>query len=307
MLTTQTAVVKSRIRFWMVRFAERMGWLSFVDESVVDAYMAAATAAHSRPEAVRRIVSTAKDSVIQYSPNAFALLAKRAMDIMIAGLAVLFVSPVFLLIALLIRTDSRGPVFFVSEYVGEGGRLIRLFRFRTMVVDRGRLRAISTALDLKNEIVFRLRNDPRITRIGRILRKYSLDELPLLLSVLRGDLSLVGPRPPLASLAITQELEYSNFRGLRPGITGLWQVQSRHDPSFQQFAALNRAYAEHWSLGLDFKILIATASAISGATVRIVENSPQVFPRPEGFRRDDFEIPRRDDEWVVTLATERSL
>jgi lipopolysaccharide/colanic/teichoic acid biosynthesis glycosyltransferase len=295
----------ARIRHWMVRLAEGAGWLSFVEEGVVRDYLRAfATTQESHQ--IKRQTESKREVFASFNSGNGALIVKRAIDIVFAATTLALSVPLMLTIALSIWFDSPGPILYYSPRVGRGGRLIRVPKFRTMVCEPYRLKALAATLSQQSAPFFRLGTDPRITRVGRFLRKYSLDELPQLFNVLRGEMSLVGPRPPLASQVDGFQLPGYVLR-LQPGITGLWQVQAYDDPSFARFVELNRAYADHWSLRLDFKILASTIIIVlTGRSVRIVKNSPEVAPRPKGFRREDFAISERDDEWVEVLATAKS-
>jgi lipopolysaccharide/colanic/teichoic acid biosynthesis glycosyltransferase len=302
----RSEIAQNRLRFWIVRFAEGSGWLSFVKAEVVRAYLGAATTAPRTVPDIDRFHAELETYTFQLARAAFASLAKRALDIIASIALLIFFAPFLLACALAIRLDSHGAALFVSEYAGKGGQPIRLIRFRTMVYDRNRVSAISAALNKQGRKVFKLGSDPRITRIGRFLRRYSLDEIPQLLNVLRGDLSLVGPRPHLFGAATKSGAESVGWMDIKPGLTGLWQVQAQNDLTFERLVTLNKAYAEHWSLALDFKILTATAMMIiTGSPVEIVENSPRVLRRPKGLRRADIEVPWRDDEWVVVSTADR--
>lgn len=186
------------------------------------------------------------------------LYLKRVFDIVVAALLLIVLAPVFLLIAVAIRVTSDRPILYEWRVVGQGGRPFSGRKFRTMIVDADRLK---NDLLHRNEMnggpVFKIKNDPRITPVGRVLRKYSLDELPQLWSVLKGDMSLVGPRPPLAS-------EYAHFEewqkrklAVKPGMTCLWQVRGK-PTDWREWLQLDFEYIDHWSLWLDFKILWQT-------------------------------------------------
>ena len=170
--------------------------------------------------------------------------------------------PVFIVLAVLVKMDSKGPILFKQYRVGENGQLFWFYKFRSMVVDAEARRA---ALEVMNEAsgpLFKMKNDPRITRCGRWMRKYSIDELPQLLNVLKGDMSLVGPRPALPA-EVEQYDEYQRGRlTVKPGITGLWQVSGRSDLSFDQSVALDIEYIDRQSLWLDFVILLKTFGAV---------------------------------------------
>jgi lipopolysaccharide/colanic/teichoic acid biosynthesis glycosyltransferase len=167
-----------------------------------------------------------------------------------------------LLSSILIKIDSPGPVLYTAWRIGRKGRKFRCFKFRTMLVDadarKGQLRAVNE----RHGATFKIANDPRITRVGRFLRKYSVDELPQLFNVLRGDMSMVGPRPhPLDDYG---QYELGDLRRLDvlPGITGLWQINARRDPSFQTNVLLDLEYIETWNIWLDIKILLRTVGEV---------------------------------------------
>lgn len=193
-------------------------------------------------------------------------LFKRTWDIALSSFFLVLLLPTFLIIALVIRLDSPGPVFYVSQRIGKKGRVFPCFKFRTMVANADLLRHDLVSLNEREGLLFKIKNDPRMTGAGRILRKFSLDELPQLCNVLLGDMSLVGPRPPLASEVGRYELEHLRRLEVLPGITGLWQVRARQDPSFSRYLALDIAYVENWSFWLDLKILIKTAEVVARGT-----------------------------------------
>jgi len=198
-----------------------------------------------------------------YWQNPTARRTKRAIDFVSALILLALLSPLFAVVAIVIRISSRGPIFYRWRVVGKGGRKFVSYKFRSMYQDAD---ARKNALLERNEMrgpVFKIANDPRITPIGRVLRKFSIDELPQLWSVLKGDMSLVGPRPPLQS-------EYENFSEwqklklqVKPGITCLWQVGGRNQiADFNDWVKLDLEYIENWSLMLDVKILISTIPAV---------------------------------------------
>ncbi len=195
-----------------------------------------------------------------------ALLLKRTVDILFSSLALVVLSPVLLAIAVAIKLDSSGPIFYFSERIGKKGRIFRCTKFRTMVRDAEKRRAELMHMNERDGILFKISNDPRITRLGRFLRRYSLDELPQFFNVLRGDMSIVGPRPPIGSEV--REYQLSDLRRLdvTPGITGLWQVSARKDPSFNNYISLDVAYINNWSLWLDLKIIVRTIAVVFGGT-----------------------------------------
>jgi exopolysaccharide biosynthesis polyprenyl glycosylphosphotransferase len=195
-----------------------------------------------------------------------ALVLKRAMDIVFSSMVLILFLPVLLAVAILIKMDSRGPVFYLSERIGKKGRVFRCIKFRTMVCDAEKRRAGMMHLNEREGVLFKITADPRITKLGRFLRKYSLDELPQFLNVLRGDMSVVGPRPPIASEVREYKLSHLRRLDVPPGITGLWQVQARQDPSFDSYISLDVTYIENWSIWLDFQIILRTIGVVFAGT-----------------------------------------
>jgi exopolysaccharide biosynthesis polyprenyl glycosylphosphotransferase len=195
-----------------------------------------------------------------------AFLIKRVLDVFLSSLAIVFTAPIMLVIALLIRTDSRGPIFYRAARIGRKGRTFTCYKFRTMVADADLLKAGLAHQNERDGILFKMTNDPRITKVGSRLRKYSLDELPQFFNVLVGDMSLVGPRPPLASEVEKYDLAHLRRLDVLPGITGLWQVEARQDPSFDSYISLDTAYVENWNLMLDLRILARTIGVVLGGT-----------------------------------------
>lgn len=194
------------------------------------------------------------------------LVTKRAMDIALSATALLLLAPLLALIALLVRLDSQGPIFFVQRRCGKKGREFSMYKFRTMVANAPALHdALVAAKDVDGPM-FKMDNDPRITRLGRFLRKTSLDELPQLLNVLKGEMSLVGPRP----LVMKEMVFAPSWRDIRltvqPGITGLWQINGRDSVSFHDWIRHDVHYVKHQSLGMDFKILLSTFRVLKNAT-----------------------------------------
>ncbi|MGA7909757.1 MAG: exopolysaccharide biosynthesis polyprenyl glycosylphosphotransferase [Candidatus Sulfotelmatobacter sp.] len=190
------------------------------------------------------------------------LLMKRALDLAGAMAALAFLAPALALIALLIKLDSAGPVLYSAPRAGRKGRPFRCHKFRTMVKDADDLKERLRERNQRTGAFFKITDDPRITRAGRFLRRYSLDELPQLWNVLIGDMSLVGPRPhPLDDFS-AYAIEHLPRLDVTPGITGLWQVTARRDPSFQTGVDLDLEYIRRWSLGMDLQILLKTAAAV---------------------------------------------
>jgi exopolysaccharide biosynthesis polyprenyl glycosylphosphotransferase len=194
------------------------------------------------------------------------LVIKRVIDILFSSVALILLSPVLLAVAIAVKLDSPGPIFYSSERIGKKGRVFKCTKFRTMVRDADKRRADVMHMNERDGVLFKISNDPRITNVGRFLRKYSLDELPQFFNVLKGDMSIVGPRPPLASEV--QEYKLSHLRRLdvTPGITGLWQVQARQDPSFDSYISLDVTYIDNWSIWLDLKIIVRTILVVFAGT-----------------------------------------
>jgi exopolysaccharide biosynthesis polyprenyl glycosylphosphotransferase len=187
---------------------------------------------------------------------------KRALDVTVSSAALLVLSPLLLAIALAVKLDSKGPVIFRQVRLGLGGRPFEILKFRTMVVDAEARLAELKARDEGDGPHFKMKYDPRITRIGLFLRKWSLDELLQFVNVLRGDMSLVGPRPPLPREVDKYETpDLVRLRG-KPGITGLWQVSGRKNLNFDDMVRLDRQYLENWSIGLDVTVLLRTVSVV---------------------------------------------
>jgi Undecaprenyl-phosphate galactose phosphotransferase WbaP len=210
--------------------------------------------------------STTQTIGLERDRKALFPIAKRALDIIGAGVGLVLLAPFFLIVALMVRADG-GPAFFAHQRVGRGGKLFGCLKFRSMVIDsQARLEALlanDPAARAEWEATRKLKNDPRITPIGRFLRSTSLDELPQLFNVLRGEMSLVGPRP-------VQEAEIDRYYGasaahymaVRPGITGLWQVSGRSETSYESRVALDVSYVSRPSLLADISILLRTPVAV---------------------------------------------
>ena len=193
---------------------------------------------------------------------ALGLFFKRLIDFGGASVALLLLAPLFCLIAALIKFDSEGSVFYCAPRAGRKGKLFHCYKFRTMVRNADALKAQLRVSNERAGPFFKISGDPRITRVGQILRRYSLDELPQLWNVVRGDMSLVGPRPHPVDDVAGYEMEHLARLDVTPGLTGLWQVTARRDPSFHRGMALDREYIRSWSLGLDFRILLRTVRAV---------------------------------------------
>jgi exopolysaccharide biosynthesis polyprenyl glycosylphosphotransferase len=189
-------------------------------------------------------------------------LVKAAFDVSLAALLLVLLSPVFAAIALIIKFNSRGPVFFRQVRVGRGGEMFRMYKFRTMHTGaEQRLRHMHAQNEFGG-VLFKIREDPRVTRPGRLLRRHSLDELPQLINVLLGEMSLVGPRPPLPSEVEQYPQDMRRRLVVKPGMTGLWQVSGRSDLSWEDSIRLDLRYVENWSLTVDLVILMRTAMVV---------------------------------------------
>ncbi|MBN1476634.1 sugar transferase [Candidatus Sumerlaeota bacterium] len=214
-------------------------------------------------------------SVFDEPIQGMSLVIKRAMDVAVAGFSLILLSPVLIVTAIAIKLESPGPVFFRQERVGRDGRKFWFFKFRSMHIDCDESvhrelvsqmiagnRAEPSERDRQGNGVYKLRDDPRVTRVGRFIRRHSIDELPQLFNVLLGDMSLVGPRPPIAY----EVSEYSHWHrkrlSIRPGITGLWQIMGRSKRTYNQMVKLDIFYIEHWSLWLDLRILLKTLRVV---------------------------------------------
>lgn len=189
-------------------------------------------------------------------------VAKRLFDVIVSSLIVLAVSPVLLAVALMVRIDSPGPVLFKQRRVGIEGRQFEMYKFRSMVVDAETRLSDLVGQNEGSGLLFKMKNDPRITRVGGFLRRYSLDELPQLFNVLAGSMSLVGPRPPLPKEVAAYERDVRRRLLVKPGLTGLWQVSGRSNLSWQDSVRLDLYYVENWSLAGDLVILLKTFRAV---------------------------------------------
>ncbi|WP_460602720.1 sugar transferase [Jatrophihabitans fulvus] len=192
----------------------------------------------------------------------FGRVVKGAFDRAVAALALTLLSPLLMGIALVIRTTSRGPAFFRQTRVGRNGREFTMWKFRTMVVDAEARLADLVGADDGNGVLFKMKQDPRVTRVGRLLRRVSLDELPQLINVLTGSMSLVGPRPPLPSEVERYHNDARRRLLVKPGMTGLWQISGRSNLSWEESIRLDLRYVEYWSLSLDLVVLWKTMRAV---------------------------------------------
>jgi len=192
---------------------------------------------------------------------------KRLLDVALSAAALVVLAPLFLLVAAVVKFTDGGPVFFVQRRVGLHGHIIHMLKFRSMVVNAERLRPRLEVLNESNGPVFKMQLDPRVTAIGRLIRKYSIDELPQLINVLLGDMSVVGPRPSLpGEVARYQPWQHRRF-SVRPGLTCFWQVSpQRYQISFAEWMRLDLRYVDQWSLRLDFVLILRTFAVVLGGT-----------------------------------------
>lgn len=198
----------------------------------------------------------------QASIQGVNLFLKRAMDFVISAIVLSVLSPILLIVAFAIKIDSRGPVMFKQERLGKDGKPFMIYKFRSMRVEAER--EVHSLVDLNETggILFKIRDDPRLTRVGRKLRRVSLDEIPQLFNVLKGEMALVGPRPPLAAEVKLYEEWHKKRLDAAPGVTGLWQVSGRSELPFDEMVMLDIYYIENWTPGLDVKILLRTLPAV---------------------------------------------
>ncbi len=190
------------------------------------------------------------------------LIAKRLIDTIVSAVLLILLFPLFVVVSFLIKRTSKGPVFFKQQRVGYNGRLFNCLKFRTMVENAEALRKDLLGLNEMDGPVFKIKNDPRVTKVGRILRKTSFDEIPQLINVFKGEMSLVGPRPPLSSEVNQYDLKNLRRLSMRPGMTCLWQVNGRNSIPFEKWMELDKEYIDHWSLWLDLRIIAKTLPAL---------------------------------------------
>jgi exopolysaccharide biosynthesis polyprenyl glycosylphosphotransferase len=197
---------------------------------------------------------------IELQPTARML--KRALDLVLGSILFVLATPILAIAAVAIRIDSTGPVFFRQRRIGAQGRSFTMWKLRTMDADAEDRRTMLLEANEAGGPLFKLRADPRVTRVGRLLRRCSLDELPQLFNVLAGDMSLVGPRPPLPEEVATYDSEIGRRLLVRPGMTGLWQVSGRGDLRFEEYVRYDLMYVQNWSIAFDLYILLKTLPAV---------------------------------------------
>lgn len=222
-----------------------------------------------------RVMPLAHEPLLYVEPLVLSgcqLAAKRVLDVVVASIGLVVTAPVLLASAIAIKRCDGGPVLFRQERVGQNGAPFTVLKLRTMSVDAEQKLIYLGDRNLRDGPLFKLNDDPRVTRVGRWLRDTSIDELPQLLNVLRGDMSLVGPRPALASEVAQFDAELLDRLTVKPGISGLWQVEARDKASFSAYRRLDLFYVENWSLSLDLAVLCATGRAVVGRGCRAVRD-----------------------------------
>lgn len=190
----------------------------------------------------------------------YAVVLKRTIDLAAASIVLLFLSLALVMVAIAIRLDSPGPILYRQKRVGKDGRIFTIYKFRTMTHDTGS--TVRYFLTGEGTVCHKIRNDPRMTRVGRHLRRLSIDELPQLLNILRGDMSLIGPRPELVDIVRTYQPWQHRRHELRPGLTGWWQISGRGDRPMHEHTELDLYYVDNFSPGLDLKILLRTVAVV---------------------------------------------
>jgi lipopolysaccharide/colanic/teichoic acid biosynthesis glycosyltransferase len=213
----------------------------------------------------------AADSIALMRPRAVtrpSTLVKRAFDVGVASIVLLFAAPLLLVTALAIKLGDGGPILFRQDRVGRHGRLFTMLKFRSMVVDAELLLDDLADANARTGPLFKAADDPRVTRVGRVLRATSIDELPQLFNVLRGEMSLVGPRPALSSETVHFSEDLLRRHEVLPGITGLWQVEGRDDADFARYEENDLFYVDNWSVGLDLSIVVRTPAVVARRALR---------------------------------------
>ncbi len=242
----------------VMEIAEKMGVSVYLTTQIYSP-----TIARTRPT---RLASMAAIEYSTVHPYGLTVMLKSLVDRIGAFIGIMASSPILLLTCLAIKFDSRGPILFKQTRTGINGRSFKLWKFRTMVVDAEEKKSELQKLNEMSGPVFKIAKDPRITRIGKLLRKYSIDELPQLFNVLRGEMSLVGPRPPLPSEVAKFELWQHRKLSVRPGLTCLWQTNGRNNIDFDEWMKLDLKYIDNWSLWEDAKILLRTIPTVLKGT-----------------------------------------
>ena len=188
---------------------------------------------------------------------------KRVIDVILASVALILLSPLFAIIAIAIKIDSKGPVFFAHKRIGKNGKIIKLYKFRSMVINAEELIKSFTPEQMREyKENYKLTNDPRITKVGKFLRKTSLDELPQLINIINGDLSIIGPRPVVADELEKYGVNKDKFLSVRPGLTGYWQVNGRSNTTYEQRMEMELYYIDNLSLKMDIKVFFKTILSV---------------------------------------------
>jgi exopolysaccharide biosynthesis polyprenyl glycosylphosphotransferase len=217
--------------------------------------------ARARPENERAV----SDGYIHYLSirhRPVQLAVKRLFDIVASALALALLSPLMLAVAVLVKVTSRGPILFKQQRVGQHGQQFHMLKFRSMIADAEKLKAKLMAHNEQTGPVFKMARDPRITGVGRFIRKFSIDELPQLINVLRGEMSIVGPRPPVPAEVARYEAWQRRRLSVRPGLTCVWQVSGRNEVSFEEWMYLDMQYIDHWTLAHDFELILKTVPVV---------------------------------------------
>jgi len=201
--------------------------------------------------------------------NLYSLYVKNILEKLLASFLIFVTSPIILLFGILIKLSSRGPIFFIQERVGLHGRSFFQYKLRSMVINAESLKAELEHLNEQSGPVFKIKDDPRLTRIGKFIRKFSIDELPQLFNIIMGDMNLIGPRPPVPEEVRHYSTSQMRRLSMKPGITGLWQVSGRNDlKEFEDWVKLDLEYIDNWNLLLDFKIALKTVFVVLSGSGR---------------------------------------
>lgn len=204
------------------------------------------------------------DKLIKVRPNKLYLYSKRIMDIVGSLIGIIILSPLYLLIAILIKLDSKGPIIFSQERVGLNGQKFKMYKFRSMVVNAEELKEKLKKRNERKGPMFKIKQDPRVTKIGRFIRRTSIDELPQLINVLKGEMSLVGPRPSLPKEVMQFESWMLERLDVKPGLTCYWQVQGRDDIPFEEWMELDIKYVRQRNMWIDIKLIFKTFTVLIG-------------------------------------------
>lgn len=216
------------------------------------------------PDKLEKIVALQPYVTVASRPGTGAWM-KRSVDIVLGSAILLLVLPVMMALVIAIKLNSAGPVLFVQHRVGKGGKIFRLYKFRSMIIDAEDLKTTLQTLNEKDGPIFKMVADPRITTVGKFMRRHSLDELPQLFNVLFNDMSLVGPRPPLPEEVLNYEPWHLKRLAVKPGLTCTWQISGRSNLSFEEWMRLDVAYIDNWSIGLDLKLIWKTIGVVLNA------------------------------------------